>query len=174
MLRKWAKLILLGSAIAPVGLTYAYVAYLQGHLFGSVIACIISFFAIFLAWLFVKIPSNKLSSSELKIVSIETADSENLSFMLLYILPLFENDISSLNWPVTIPAATLFAWVIWSGYGYHFNPVLSFFGWHYFKASTPEGITYILISKQSFCSGKQTLRINQLTEYIVLDLGAKS
>ena len=163
----------MASAIAPVGLCYAYVAWRQGNSDDAMMVAIISGIAILIAYLFINIFSKTIATTTVKMTSIEAADSENLSFMLLYLLPLFENDISSLNWSATFPAAIIFGWVIWSGYGHHFNPVLSFLGWHYFKVSTPEGVTYILISKKAFRSCEKDLQVKQLTEYIILDTGER-
>ncbi len=46
-------------------------------------------------------------------------------------------------------------------------------GWHFYKAETEEGVTYVLITKRQLRKAKEAVEIGQLTEYIVLDLGGK-
>ena len=102
--------------------------------------------------------------------TIEAADKENISFLLLYLLPLFTEEFSTLNWNVWIPVVLIFALVVATGYSYHFNPLLSLFRWHFYKAGTKEGVTYVLITKKQLRNATETIKVGQLTEYIVIDL----
>ncbi|RWT04598.1 hypothetical protein [Aeromonas caviae] len=54
---------------------------------------------------------------------------------------------------------------------YHFNPLLGLMGWHFYKVSTPEGVTYVLVTKKELRRAQEGLTVVQLTEYIVLDIG---
>lgn len=174
MFSKLAKLMLMFTSIAPVGLTYSWVAFQEGFEFTALIlfVCCIS-----LAWICAKLLSyaeKNLPKSKFKITSIEPSDSENIAFMLLYLLPLFESNFAGLNWQVWIPAIVIFAAVIISGYGYHFNPMLGLLGWHFYKVGTNEGVTYLFISRQKFSSANVSLAIGKLTEYIILDMGGRN
>jgi hypothetical protein len=171
MLSKAAKSLLMMSAISPICIIYSLAAFLQGNIAYGVIAAIIFFLIVSGVRCFIWICRTKFQKTSYKTTSVETADSENLSFMLLYLLPLFENGISKPNLSITLFAVGIYGWVIWSGYGYHFNPVLALFKLHYFKVNTEEGVTYILISKKAFSKGEQNLTVIQLTEYIILDIG---
>jgi len=169
MLSRSARFFLMISAIAPIGFTYSFVAIIEGkYLTAEIVlgACII---VTLLTLRFISYATKTLASQVFTPTSIETADSENIAFMLLYLIPLFENGINSFNWSMTIPAIFVFSAVIWTGYGYHFNPLLGFLGWHFYKVGTKEGVTYILISKKEIRAAHKIIQVAQLTEFIVLD-----
>jgi hypothetical protein len=44
-------------------------------------------------------------------------------------------------------------------------------GWHFYKVGTPEGVTYVLITRKQLRSATGTIEVGQLTEYIVIDVG---
>ncbi len=170
MLSRFAKLMFTGTAIAPVALVYAWLAFVNGdtYLMGALIAGCVLLFAIMHGLLFYSRKHPERSSFKAK--SIETADHENIAFLLLYILPLFAKDFSSLNWQILVPMLIIFSVVVSTGYGYHFNPLLGLIGWHFYKVGTEEGVTYVLITKKELRSAKQCLTVGQLTEYIVIDI----
>jgi len=171
MLSRPARLLLMFTSIAPVGFTYAWAATAEGKYQAAGIvagACVLC--VIFTAC-FIRYASKNLASLKFKPTSIEAADSENIAFMLLYLLPLFENGFTNLAWEMTVPAVLIFAVVIWTGYGYHFNPLLGLLGWHFYKVGTDEGVTYILISRKELRTAHKDMNVGQLTEFIVLDKG---
>jgi len=170
MLSTLAKLMLTGTALAPVSLVYAWVLYNDGKcktaiaLVGGAIALVVLMVA--LLWFCKK----NLERSQFKVTSIEAADREYITFILLYLSPLFTSEFGDLNWNILVPTMIIFVLVISTGYGYHFNPLLGLLGWHFYKVSTEEGVSYVLITKKELRSAKQCLTVGQLTEYIVIDL----
>ena len=170
MLNIFAKLMLTGTALAPVALVYAWVLYTDGkcYLAVSLIVGAIALVAIMLGLL--KYCRTHLERSEFKVTSIEAADREHITFILLYLSPLFTAEFGDLNWNILVPTLIIFLLVISTGYGYHFNPLLGLLGWHFYKVSTEEGVSYVLITKKELRSAKQCLTVGQLTEYIVIDL----
>jgi len=173
MLNWIARLLLTSTAIAPVLLTYAWVAYqAERGLQATVLLGVC--FSLFLICLGMLAYSKKyLERLNFKAVSVEAADRENTAFLLLYLLPLFTADFTSLNWQLWVPAILIFAVVIATGYSYHFNPLLGLLGWHFYKVNTSEGVTYVLITKRHLRNATEALEVGQLTEYIVLDLGGQ-
>tara|TARA_R100000388_G_C7209862_1_gene143035 strand:- start:282 stop:770 length:489 start_codon:yes stop_codon:yes gene_type:complete len=159
------------TAITPIGLTYAWAAFFDDRYIAAIVVISVCVFLIICTLCFIILVQKKLSRERFVPQTIEAADSENIAFMLLYLLPLFENGFASLNWVMTVPAILIFAGVIWTGYGYHFNPLLGLFGWHFYKVSTAEGVTYILISRKEIRAAKQVMQVGQLTEFMVIDLG---
>lgn len=93
-----------------------------------------------------------------------------MALLLLYLIPLFTEDFDGLNWHLWIPTLVIFGAVVATGYSYHFNPLLGVLGWHFYKVCTPEGVTYVLITRKQLHDARDTLKVGQLTEYIVLDL----
>ncbi len=169
MLSWLAKLLLTSTAIAPVALVYAWVAFTEGEteLMAYLLLGCVFMFACMHGLL--RYSKNNLEKSQFKVISIEAADRENIAFLLLYIMPLFATQFSNLNWQILVPTIVIFAAVVSTGYGYHFNPLLGVSGWHFYKVGTEEGVTYVLITKKQLRSAKQCLTVGQLTEYIVID-----
>lgn len=162
---------LTSTAIAPVLLTYAWVAFQSGDSCVALVLAAACVALVFVCWLLLRYAKNNLERMSFKPVSIEAADRENMGFLLLYLLPLFTAQFDALNWNVWIPAILIFAGVVATGYSYHFNPLLGLMGWHFYKVGTAEGVTYVLITKKQLRNATDTVEIGQLTEYIVLDLG---
>lgn len=171
MLSSIAKLMLTSTAVAPVLLTYAWVAFQADEIHTMLFllgGCI------FLVYLCVKLlgyTKNHLERVKFTITSVEAADRENVAFLLFYLLPLFTAQFDTLNWQIWIPAIIIFAVVVVTGYSYHFNPLLGLIGWHFYKVGTQEGVTYILITKKQLRSTIESMEVGQLTEYIVMDVG---
>lgn len=173
MLSGVAKTTLTSTAIAPVLLTYGWVAYQDGEAQTAVvlvIACLA--LACVCIWLLRYAKSN-LERMKFEAVSVEAADRENIAFLLLYLLPLFTAQFDALNWQVWLPAVLIFAAVVATGYNYHFSPLLGLMGWHFYKVGTKEGVTYVLITKRQMKSASEVISVGQLTEYIVIELGDK-
>lgn len=170
MLNSLAKLLLTGTSLAPVALVYAWVLYSDGrtNVALALIASALVLVLIMLALL--QYCRKHLERSRFKVTSIEAADREYITFILLYLSPLFTAQFGDLNWHILIPTMIIFILVISTGYGYHFNPLLGLLGWHFYKVGTEEGVAYVLITKKELRSAKQCLTVGQLTEYIVIDI----
>lgn len=169
MLSWFAKLMLTGTAIAPVGFSYAWVAYTAGHRDMALLTVAGSLFLVLICIWMLRYAKNNLESTSFQTSTTEPADRENMTFLLLYLLPLFTANFTSLNWQVWLPILVIFAVIVSTGYSYHFNPLLGLMGWHFYKVSTPEGVTYVLITKKELRRAQEGLTVVQLTEYIVLD-----
>lgn len=173
MLSIIARLMLTSTAMAPVLVTYAWVAFKSNKL-GISAVLIVS--CVLLTWFCIQLldyNKKNLERSRFNIISVEVADGENLAFLLLYLLPLFTSSFETLNWDFLIPAIITFGAVVATGYSYHFNPLLGLMGWHFYKVGTTEGVTYILVTKKQIRNVADTVEIGQLTEYIVVDIGEK-
>ncbi len=169
MLSWLAKLMLTGTSIAPVGFSYAWVAYQSGNEILALLTIAGSLFLVLLCIWLLRYAKKNLESSSFRITTVEAADRENMTFLLLYLLPLFTANFASLNWQVWVPTLVIFAVIVSTGYSYHFNPLLGLMNWHFYKVSTPEGVTYVLITKKELRRAQDKLNVVQLTEYIVLD-----
>lgn len=174
MLNWFARLLLTSTAIAPVLITYAWMAYRDGALQQSAILLGLCVLLVFLCIGMLVYSTRQLERTQFKATSVEAADGENTAFLLLYLLPLFTADFASLNWQLWVPAILIFGVVVATGYSYHFNPLLGLLGWHFYKVGTAEGVTYVLITKRHLKNATETIEVGQLTEYIVLDLGGQS
>jgi hypothetical protein len=161
---------LTSTALAPVALVYAWVLYSDGDWEVALVLVTSAIALLALMVLLLKFCDKHLERSQFKVTSIEAADREHITFILLYLSPLFTSEFGALNWNVLVPTLLVFVLVISTGYGYHFNPLLGLLGWHFYKVSTAEGVSYVLITKKELRSAKQCLTVGQLTEYVVIDL----
>ncbi len=169
MLNGFAKLLLTCTAIAPVGLVYAWVAFLEGKVaWAAALVGVSACLLLLWKWLLFYAARN-LEQTNFKISSIEAADRENTAFLVLYLAPLFTGPFSSLNWHMIVPALVVFGLVVATGYSYHFNPLLGILGWHFYRVTTPEGVTYVLITRKQLRSAAESLTVVQLTEYVIID-----
>jgi hypothetical protein len=173
LLNSAARILLTSTAIAPVGLTYAWVAYNEKYYSTSCIILFICCFLVFVCDFVLRSARNKVSVSDFKASSIEAADHENTAFLLLYIMPLFTSKFGGLEWQFWIPTVVIFAVITATGYNYHFNPLIGLMRWHFYKVESTEGVTFILITKKHLRTAAETIKVGQLTEYILLDVGEK-
>ncbi|MER9162743.1 hypothetical protein [Mesorhizobium sp. M0715] len=173
MFNVFARLVFTSTALAPVGLTYAWVAWVECApqtakfiLTGCLILCVLCVGILWSA-------KRSLPASKFKAASIEAADHENTAFLLLYVMPLFTSQFNTLDWKFWVPTVVIFGVITATGYNYHFNPLLGLLGWHFYKVQSAEGVTFVLITKKHLRTAATELQVGQLTEYILLDLGGK-
>ena len=104
MLNWFAKLLLTNTAIAPLLLTYAWVAFRAED---SSLAVFLVALVIILALICVGLLNYaqiRLESFAFSVTSVGAADRENMDSRLLYLMPLFTTQFNALNWDVVIPA----------------------------------------------------------------------
>jgi hypothetical protein len=170
MLNGLARTLLTSTALAPVGFTYAWVSATAGELPLALLLLAVSATLVALCIWLLRYAQTHLERVDFQPTTIEAADRENVGLLLLYLLPLFGSHVETVNWLVWVPAIVVFALVVATGYGYHFNPLLGIMGWHFYKVGTAEGVTYVVITRKQLRAAKTRLIVGQLTEYIVLDL----
>ena len=173
MLSTLAKWLLTSTAIAPVALTYAWVAYQAGNnelaaKLGTICVVLVLVCLGLLAY-----AKRNIERVPFAAKTVEAADGENVAFLLLYLMPLFTAKINELTWQVWIPMLAIFAVITATSYSYHFNPLLGMMGWHFYKVESHEGITYVLITKKQLRKAAEQMKVGQLTEYILIDLEEK-
>lgn len=170
MFGRLAKFLLIASALAPVGLVYAWIVWRNrqhGVTIGIVAACVL---LVLTCTFLLRQARTSLERFPLKITSVEPADRENIAFMLLYISPLFTSELGQLNINLLIPTLVIFTLLTATGYNYHFNPLLGLAGWHFYKVESAEGVTYVLITRKQLRNTNTIKQVGQLTEYILIDL----
>lgn len=112
----------------------------------------------------------RLEKMRFRISRVEVADKENLGILILYLVPLLRTSFADLDLLVLIPAVAILLAFSVTGYGYHFNPLLNMLNWHFYKASTEEGVSYILITRKHLHSVADSITVGQLTKYTVIDM----
>ena len=165
-----ARLLFTTTAIAPVALVYAYALWVDHKHGPAEFVCAISIGLVILALLFLAGVFNRLSKSTVKLTSAETADQENVAFLLLYVSPLFTANIEQLNFSIVVPVVILFTAVVMSGNNYHFNPLLNLFGWHFYKVGTPDSVTRVLVTRRSIRNVVGDVTVVQLSDYVIMEV----
>lgn len=171
MLGSLARILLTASSIAPVSLVYSWVAYMQGEVRTALISLAVGGILWVACLCLLRFSRRHLEVLPFRAASVEPADAESFGFMLLYLLPLLTDRIGTLNWSVLVPIVIVFSVIIGTGYGYHFNPLLGIMRWHFYKVTSQSGVTFVLVTKKQIRTAADDLRVGQLTEYILLDMG---
>ncbi len=172
MIRRAGALCLTVTALAPVGFAYSLVAALHCDV-GTAVRWFSACVALsLLGWGLWRHVINRLERLPFKVCGVEVADDQNVAFLLLYLLPLVSGYTDGPpSWKIWLPIAAVMSVAILTSYSYHFNPMLGIMGWHFFKTMTPEGVTYVMITKRPLHSAGRTTVVVQLSEYIVVELG---
>lgn len=171
MFNGFARLALTATAIAPVGFTYAFVAFFNQAWAAMfwLAGCSVLLVAVCL-WILRTTRSSRAPAAERhKITTVEPADRENMAIMLLYLLPLFTADFDKLNWIMWVPTIMIFAFIAVTSHSYFFNPLLGAFGWHFYRVGTPQNVTNILITKRTIRQGDQTINGIELGDYVIME-----
>ncbi len=184
MLNKLAKLALVSTSLAPICLTLWFVeissawqnsvswldnltSHWQAGSGYLLAALILSGLCIGLVWL--SASRYGLERLPVRIKSVKTVDKEIVGFLLVYLLPLINQSQNTISLPVLVFIAVIFFFIIYNSHAYHFNPMLGFFGYHFFEVTIEGEITYVLITRQDITDCKAVSQVVQLTEYMILD-----
>lgn len=170
MLNFFAKLSLVMTALAPISLVYAWVAFSDGKKVLALVLILACALLVYICILILNLSRKHLERFTFTPSSVEPADRENIAFMLLYLSPLFTNQFGDLNIDILIPTLLVFILLTTTGYNYHFNPLLGLAKWHFYKVSSKEGVAYVIITKKHLRNTGQIKQVAQLTEYILIDL----
>ncbi|MGR3806645.1 hypothetical protein [Pasteurella testudinis] len=167
----WLGKLLLGlTTISPLGFVYSILfLYEEKNWKIFILLSSISLLLVALCFKFIDYINKKVSEIEINITSAEASDRENISFILLYTMPIFTTNLDSLNIAAIVATLCLLVLFFSTGYYYQFNPVLGLCGWHFYKVSTPEGITYLLITKKHIRNTKDKRKVKQFSEYILIE-----
>ena len=101
--------------------------------------------------------------------TVETADHEIFGLVLIYLLPLITRDLVNYNWLVWILVTLIFCLVVATSYGFHFNPLLVFLGYHFYRVTEKGGIPHVLIANRRIYKTGETLNVARLSEYVLIE-----
>ena len=167
------NIVLTGVALAPVLFVYALVASLEGAYIWAGVLGFISLLVIALGVFLLTYFKKHLPQLPLTFRSAEIADRETIGVLVLYLLPLLKTSFLDFDWIVVVPAIAIFLALALTGYNFHFNPVLILLGWKFYKVGTPEGVTYLLITKRTLRRPADKLAVCQLSTFTLVDLKSK-
>ena len=173
MLNKFAKLSLVATSMAPIFLTLWFVEFSKSwdwkyggwYLLAALLLSLLCHGIIRLS-----VSEKRLESLPIEIKAVKTVDKEIVGFLLVYLLPLINQSQSTISVPVLLFVAIVFFIIIYNSHSYHFNPLLGFFGYHFYEVTIEGSITYVLITKRNITHCKSISQVVQLTEYMILEV----
>ena len=182
MINRSTKILLVLTSLAPILVTYWFVSQVNSYNAGlslwqnckqnwtnEIFLLLTTVFLTCLCAFLIYRARKDLESIPINIAEIKTADNESLAFILVYLLPLASQVTDKLNIPVLIFIGVLFFFTVSTTNAYHFNPLLSFLGYHFYEVKLDSGVTYILISKNNITNCKKIKAVGQITAYMIIE-----
>ena len=170
MLNKAAKLALVATSLAPICLTLWFVEFSKAWDWQAgqqylLAATLLSLLCAGLVWL----SGKTLEKLPVRIKAVKTVDKEIVGFLLVYLLPLINQTNNTISVPVLVFISVIFFFIVQNSHAYHFNPLLGFFGYHFYEVTIDGEITYVLITRKNIADCKSITHVVQLTEYMILE-----
>jgi hypothetical protein len=170
MFSKPIKYLLVATSIAPIVFVYWLVGILRTGVYSKNYFLLI-ILAVLLATCkyLLSTAKTKLEIRPINIKSVKSADHNIISFLFLYLLPIFDF-VKKDDYYIWAFIIIIFFVVIINTNTYHFNPLLSLvFGYKFYEVATKGEITYILITKRQLINTEDVNRYIQITPYVILD-----
>jgi hypothetical protein len=170
MLSRFARLLLVATAFAPVLFTAAFVRSVQSRF--DVRAQVYTALAIALTFACIAVIESAKRSLQIipfTVETIRTADKEVFGFVIAYLLPLARLTPAPADLRITAFIYAILVFVVLTTHTYHFNPLLGLFGYHFYEVSTADKVTFIVITRRDMRRKALIERVVQLTDYIVLE-----
>lgn len=180
MLSKLLEHVLVLTSISPVFLAMAFieVVSLQNKLCGIpwfflwLLLLIMSFL---ISRIVVRFSERNLESMPITVRSVAPADKEVAAFLIAYLLPL-SNIITVNVWTEIFIVMLLYVAILTTS-NYHFNPLLSIWGYHYYEITIEskdedhsQSYTYILMTKKTVRNCKDIKRVVQISDYMLMEV----
>lgn len=163
------KYLLAATAFAPVLLTYSAVSLMNGD-YCDAAAFLAACLGLVLACDgLMRFGTRRLATRSYKTTALETADGEVFSVLLVYLLPLITRDLATYNWAVWMLVTSLFCLVVATSHGFHFNPLLIFLQYHFYKVTEKDGIPHVLITRRRIYKVGETLTVVRLADFLLVE-----
>lgn len=114
--------------------------------------------------------SKKAEKHLLHIHEFEHKDQEMLAYLFIYILPFIRSGASTFasEWITSICLLVILAFSIAHARAFHFNPVMGFFGYHFYAIRDSHGVSNLLISKEDLQRPNKRIQTVQITSNVYL------
>ena len=166
---KLAKFLLAATAFAPILLVYTVVSVINHNYYHAAAFMTGCAVLIFMCVALLRFASREIQSMDYRTETVEVADGEVFGLLLVYLLPLINRDLDNYNWPIWFLVMSLFCLVVATSYGYHFNPLLIFLGYHFYKVKEKDKITHILITRRRIYKTRESLKVARIATYILFE-----
>ena len=169
MLNWFGRFVLTSTALAPICLVYAWAALVKKEYLAAGGLAVSAPILLGLCLLQIRNAQASFETSVITPAAAEATDRESVGLLVLYLVPLFTDSFTSLQWWVIIPSLIALGFIVSTGYNFYFSPLLGMLGWHSYRITDQVGITYVIITKRQLRSALQQFEVVQLTEYLLLE-----
>ena len=114
--------------------------------------------------------SKKAGKHLLHIHEFERKDHEMLAFLFIYILPFIRSGSSTFanEWITSVCLLIILVSAIAHARAFHFNPVMGFFGYHFYAIKDSQGVSNLLISRKDLQRLNQEIQTVQLSSNVYI------
>lgn len=131
----------------------------------------IAVWLIALTYAFLQWCQSRLKSTSIHSTTIKPTDKDVLAFLLAYLLPLLGEESLAINRPiVAVYVFALISIAVYHSNAYHFNPMLSLVGFHFYEIQTPDGFSAMLLSRRSHVVQEKDIVVVRITDFLLLEL----
>ncbi|MDR3633480.1 MAG: hypothetical protein P4L84_06570 [Isosphaeraceae bacterium] len=172
MLSKLAKAMLTSTSIAPVLGAYGIVELVYGSDPKRALCWFLAGVGlVVVAWLMLQYARTHLPHTEISVERSSVKDSEVLTYLVTYLLPLIAKDSLDIdkNYLAAIYVFALIFVCIYYGNAFHFNPVLGLLGYHFYEVECADGMKHLYITANTIKTQKMERKVLQLSDYIFLE-----
>ena len=166
---KIAKFLLAITAFAPALLTCAGVMAINRDYWRAAALAAGCVLLVFLCAGLLHFAKSRLQSRTCRTATVETAGNEVFGLLLIYLLPLIARDLAPYTLLAWGLAAFAFCLVVTTSHGYHFNPLLVFLRYRFYKVTERDGVPHVLITKRRVYRTGETLDVARLAEYVLIE-----
>lgn len=171
MFSRPVKYVLVATSVAPIVFVYWLVGVLHTQsIWYKYWLLIFLVFLLTVCKLLLNAAKNKLDVRPIQLKSVKSADHNIISFLFVYLLPIFDFVKKDEYYAWAFIIVVLFVIIINTN-TYHFNPLLSLvFGYKFYEVATMQEFTYILITRQRLTAREDVKQYVQLTSYVIMDV----
>ena len=170
---KLARFFLAATAFTPIFLVYALISLVNGDWNQALVYSLIGVSWILLNLLILQFCYQHLQRMPFTTKTVRAADEDNLGFLLIYLLPLITGEALVHNWIEWAVVTVFLCLIICTSYGYHFNPVLTLFGYHFYRVTDKSEIPHILITKRRIHVVGEKLNVMCVADYVLMEERSK-
>lgn len=111
-----------------------------------------------------------LSKSMLSVVSASPGDTNSLSSMIAYLLPVVTLSITDVNlWVLCAMIVLIILMLLWTK-AIFINPIVYFWGYRYYEVQVSSGMSYTLLSRKKRFNPKEVGAVIELFDEIYLEV----
>lgn len=171
MLGRFAKFLLVITAVAPITLTWAFADWrARGPHLDQWVAVSVAVGLALLCTLVIAGARGQLPVFTFEAAAIKNSDSEVVGFLVAYLLPLVSTSTNEFDYTVLAFVSLLLAAVVWSSQAYSVNPLLSLLGFHFYEIESHDGVVYLLVTRTMIRRRTDVTHVAELSRSVLIDM----